>query len=95
MVLQAINVLRVDAALSFAYPFKGSKTYDRIYTLPHIPASAFCTSPPQDVGDALMLAAIGHNNSPMDFGDFFDLVTDSPASAHEKLVKLVIARLAQ
>jgi hypothetical protein len=47
------------------------------------------------VGDALMLAAIGHNNSPMDFGDFFDLVTDSPASAHEKLVKLVIARLAQ
>jgi hypothetical protein len=38
---------------------------------------------------------IGHNNPPMDFGDFFDLITDSAATAHEKLLRLVIARLAQ
>jgi len=42
-----------------------------------------------------MMAEIGHNNPPMDFGDFFDLITDSSATAHEKLLRLVIARLAQ
>ena len=61
MDLRAISVLSADAAFSLS-PNHERKTYEGIYTLPHISASAFFTDAPQHVGGCVMLATIGHNS---------------------------------